>query len=1277
MNAVVPPLAEKPARARKPGSRHLARRLRGWGIGFLLLAAFVCGAAFAVSRVWLFPWLGEHREWVAAELSRASGVPVSIDSLAVDWAGPRPRLRLGGLTMHAGERAVLRLERVEATVAWRSLLWWMPYFHSLEIVAPSVELGRDKDGVFTVAGIRIMPRGDGGAPLAWLFEQYSVVVRDAAVVWNDELRGAPPLRLDDAQFVFNRGLVRHRFELKARPPAGLARALDMSGDVSQYGSGALTEISGRLQVSVEGADLGGWQPWVDYPFPVKGRGSVRLWLDSDGGGTVDASADLSLNNVETTLAADLPPLRLSRLGGRLQWHRMPDGIGFGARSLWLDAGGGKALDPMDFDVRLRHGENAAVIGGAFSASSLDLTALATLAGYLPLGKDVRAYLTEFAPRGHVRELALDWEGDAAAPRGWSLKANVENIGLAARGIVPGMNGISGWIEGDEKSGRFNIIGRDAWLDLPKVFENSHVAFASLEAKGGWRRGDERLAIVLDKVGFANADAEGTVSGRYWPASDGPGELDLTGNLTRAEGGAVWRYIPLVAGQNAYNWVKNGILQAKVTSARLELKGPMRDFPFRNGRGKFLVQIEANNGRLDYAAGWPVAEDIEASLRFEGPGVTIDARQGRIFGARLEPVRVRIADFSLGVVSVKGIAKGPSADFMRYVAKSPLSARLQGFPGPLRAEGNGHLNLDLTIPVRDLATTKVVGDYRFTGNRIHLGDGGLVLESAEGGLNFTAETLSIPAIRGRLLGGPFLLEGKTGATGLALHAQGRAEATAARKSMGWPLLGWLGGTADWRAEFNLGKDGHRLAVQSNLKGLHSRLPAPFAKEADSLLPLEIEAVSPGGDKPRLLTAKLGYWLNVLLVQDADGVLRGGVGLNQPSMLPKTAGVDVAASLDVLDVDAWQWSLGENGGNLDLPLTNVSLDARRMRAFGRAFSDLKLRVKFDGGGWRADIESVEAQGRIDWRRDGDGMLKARLRRLVLTDDAGGSDNNAPPRHLPGLDVRAERFAVSGRELGQLEVLASNQDGGWRLDSFAVYRPETQLIGSGVWRPVERQSKFDFTLTTSDTGTFAGAMGYSNIVRGGKAKLAGQLAWHGAPTGIDYPTLSGRLELNVENGRFERLEPGVGRLLGILSLQALPRRVTLDFRDVFSDGFVFSNIAGKIAVSNGVMRTDNIEIAGPAARVLMKGQADITAETQDLRVTVRPTLTESVAIGAAVVNPAAGAVAYLAQKVLGDPIEKMFSYDYEVTGNWVEPVVTKIRAQADKRAEVGNTETLHAVH
>jgi uncharacterized protein YhdP len=130
-------------------------------------------------------------------------------------------------------------------------------------------------------------------------------------------------------------------------------------------------------------------------------------------------------------------------------------------------------------------------------------------------------------------------------------------------------------------------------------------------------------------------------------------------------------------------------------------------------------------------------------------------------------------------------------------------------------------------------------------------------------------------------------------------------------------------------------------------------------------------------------------------------------------------------------------------------------------------------------------------------------------------------------------------------------------------------------------------------------------------------------------------------------------------VLSLQSLPRRLTLDFRDVFSEGFVFDGISGSIDIASGVMHTDNLKIAGPSARIWITGSANIEQETQDLRVMVQPTLSESVALGAAagLINPVAGVVTYLAQKVLSDPIEKMFAFRYAINGSWTDPVVSKI--------------------
>src|SRR5690606_1147893 len=156
--------------------------------------------------------------------------------------------------------------------------------------------------------------------------------------------------------------------------------------------------------------------------------------------------------------------------------------------------------------------------------------------------------------------------------------------------------------------------------------------------------------------------------------------------------------------------------------------------------------------------------------------------------------------------------------------------------------------------------------------------------------------------------------------------------------------------------------------------------------------------------------------------------------------------------------------------------------------------------------------------------------------------------------------------------------------------------RLAGSGQSQAAGRQrTRLDFSLETPDFGRLSTRLGYPDAVRGGQARLTGQLGWQGAPTRIDYPSLNGSLKLETGSGQFNKLEAGVGRLLGILSLQALPRRITLDFRDVFSEGFAFDRISGSIAVAAGVLRTEDLEIRGPAARIMLAGNADRAAARQ----------------------------------------------------------------------------------
>ena len=1277
----------------RPRSGFGPKRLLRWLKWLALAVCLLCAVLFAVARFWLPSWLNKNREWVAAELSKTSGVPVSIEGLRASWAGWRPSLRLSGLAVNGGEQAGgLRLEQVEAALAWSSLLYGMPYFDSLEIVGPQIELGRGKDGVFTVAGIRSEPWTDGkrGNPLAWLLAQSRVDISGAVVVWNDELRAAPPLRLTEVQFRLVRGLISHAFELKARPPAALATVLEAKGELSHYDPASLDKTDGNAYISLERADLGGWAAWVDYPFALKGSGGVRLWLDSDGAGAASLNADVTLNRAEATLAAGLPTLELDRLGGRLQYKHTPGGTTVGARGLWMETADGQTAVPIDFSLELlREGEQP-VSGGAFSARQLDLARLVQLAGYLPLDDKVRGLLAKYDPKGSLRDVAFAWKGDAAAPTAWTLNAKFENIGLAARGIVPGMNSISGTISGNREEGVYTLSGRNGWIDLPAVFEESRIPLASLAASGSWTRREGRLKVRLDALDFANDDAAGSVVGNYWPAEAGPGDIDLRGKLTRAEAAAIWRYIPRIAGQRAFDWVKDSIKQGKVSDVNVRLRGPLRRFPFRNREGEFVVTLQASEGRLDYAAGWPTLENIEGQLRFEGPGMFIDARLASVFGAKVTPLHVEIPDLREGVLALEGVASGPSADFLRFIAASPLPERLRDFTSSWRAEaGDGQLDLKLTIPLREPRAAQVSGIYRFAANRLRLGEDWPALEAAEGAVGFAGDKITLVSpVRGRLLGAPFMLEGKTGAEGLELSARGGLHADAAYQSFGWPWLASLDGSTDWRAQLVFGHDTGRVVVQSWFRGLRSRLPGPFAKESGDVWPLEFVMTASKPAKSRQFTAKIADWFDAAIERDASGAWRGGIGVNRAAV-PARKGIAVAATLQVLDVDAWKKVLDDNDAtpeddDAESPLASVVLDARRVWAFGRLFTALTLRVQSGAEGWKAHLESPEALGEIIWRRAGDGKLSARLRRLILSSEVkeianGENGNDVSPRRLPALDIRVERFVIGKGELGQLEVAAVNQDGGWRLDNLSIQQPGARFAGTGFWQPGKQHSQLDFTLVSEDAGKLIQAMGYPDMMQGGQAKLAGELGWQGPPIRIDYPSLSGALELDARNGRFERIQPGVGRLLGILSLQALPRRVTLDFRDVFSEGFTFDHIAGKVTVAGGVVSTNDsgIKITGPAAKIKMRGQANIASETQDLQVNVQPTLSESVAIGAAVANPVAGAVTYLAQKVLGYPIEKLFSYDYKITGNWIEPVVEKVGERQLKRSAVSDRGMLQEDH
>lgn len=1247
----------------------------------LIAAVLTCAAVVLSLRYWFLPNIENYREDIAATVSRAANLRITIARISGDWDGMRPHLKLEGISVYdkSGRRA-LELERVDSTLAWRSLPTWRLHFHALDIYQPALDVRRNSKGVMSVAGIEL-ERYSGGFT-DWLLQQPDVEVHNAVVSWTDELRGAPPLQLSGVSFqLVNRGR-RHRFGLRAVPPAELAAPIDMRGDVRGDSLQVLSDWNGKLFLQLDKVDLAAWNQWIDIPIKLtRGAGALRTWLTFRRHELAEAVADVRLAAVKARLRDDLPELELDALAGRLAWKHLPDGLEFSTAKLSLESGG-TSLEPADLLVRVtkdKQGTNT----GELHANALNLVALVTLADRLPLDAELRTEVVALSPRGTVHDLIVQWKGAWPDPESYSARGRFDGLAFNRWGKLPGVSGLSGTIDGTEKGGTLQVRGQRAALDLPRLFPEP-LTLDTLTGQVAWTRSAERVDLRLMNIAFANPDAAGTVSGSYRSAPQGPGEIDLTGSLARANARSVTRYIPLTVLKGSRPWLERALVAGQSHDVRFRMKGRLEDFPFKDEkRGLFHVQAKVTGGTLDYAERWPRIEGIEGDLQFRGTRMEFAARQGTISGVKLARVQGEIADLTARpeMLNITGEAEGATSEFLAFIAASPVTGMIDRFTEGMQAQGTGRLALKLSLPLGQLATTKVAGTYQLINNQVVLEHDLPPLGEANGRIEFTESSVRASGVSAVFLGGPVTIAAASQRdAGVRASLQGRINADNLRKAGGPAWMQHLRGSTDWRGILTVRDKVPELVIESNLQGISSSLPAPFSKQAGEAVAMRIARRAIGPQQDRVSFA-YGDAAKAELARRHDGkqtVIERGVvrfGGGEAGELDRP-GVWIRGALKSFDFD--EWLAFSRGGDAETSFSIAGADVKlgQVEFFGRRFHDLALTASPQTGATQFTLAGREVEGSATWRDEGKGRLTARLKKLSWP----ASDVKTPapvkpatqkPLDLPALDVAVEEFQLGSKQLGRLELNAVHQDRDWRIERLRIANADSVLTADGVWQGWQTQprTQMNVRMDVTNIGAALSRYGYPPGVRRGTAKVEGKLGWAGGPYDFDYPTMAGNLTIDAAKGQFVKLEPGLGKLLGILSLQALPRRITLDFRDVFSEGFLFDNITGTLKIDRGIATTDNFRIQGPSARVLMTGEVDLARETQKIRVRVSPHLSDSVSIAGAILGgPVAGVAAFVAQKLLKDPIEQLISFEYNVSGSWSDPQVARTERVALPTPEGG---------
>jgi len=1306
--------------------------------------------AWSALHIFIVPRIGDYREALQQQASKAIGVKIEIGSIRVQGGWLVPWFEVTDVKLFDLKgREALHLPRVLAAVSPRSVL--MGQFEQLDVEQPELEIRRDAQGHVWVAGLDTSVVGDGrGAD--WFFSQPEFLVRQGQVHWRDESRSndqqthAPVLTLSGVEVAVQNRWFRHDVSVEVTPPEVLGKRFTVRGKFQQAPwerAGDLTQWRGELFTDLPYVDLASLRQWVSMDKGLslqEGRGAVRLWTDVKEGQPVAVTADVALEAVDARLGKGLLPLALRHVHGRLGAQWSDDEVEISSQDLVFDTQEGEHWPGGLLRLSWR-GE--AFESGTLTADRLDLEALAQISQRLPLTDASRALLARAQPEGQVNQLKATWqkkEGDALhyTARGQVRQLSIQRDAQADSMLanLPGVQAAQVEFDVTQSGGKAHVSFRKGSLTLPLGLDEPRIDLSDASAQLAWQIKGDDVSVQFTQGRVANDDVAGEFNGNWKTGPHDarwPGVLDLTASMTRVQASHVHRYLPNSLSAEVRNYVRQAVLGGEGSRVNVRLHGNLNDMPFENPKlGEFRISAQVAQGHYAYVPppstkpkalpepAWPALTEVNGELVFERNTLRFTGRTQLkgVPDVTWQKVDARIADFSNAVVQVNGEARGPVQQVLDVIAKSALNELTGTVLQKSQASGEASYKLALTLPLDKLTTSQVQGSVVFTDNALQIIPGTPVLNRTRGTLQFSETGFQLKGLQAQLLGGEAQLQGglsfvdRQDKSPLQLTIKGELTADGLRQARELGFLSRLAqrakGKSEYSASVGLRRGQPELLITSNLKGMALSLPAPLAKPATTVMPLRIESQLTRESllpQARVMQDQFKVTLDRIVsatyVRDLTGtrtrVLRGGIAVG-PSVIGTVPMRDNAVGLNLqlpmVDLDAWNTALTEftgaplikgkapkqsvigsevdgDSGQDYLPAF-AALQADQIKVSDRVIHKVVIGGSRQQDLWRMNISADELNGSAEVRPSNGNtpaQLYARLAYLNIPPSLVPDVERMlteQPSSIPTLDIVVADLTLRGKKLGRLEIDAVNRVGAkaareWRLNKFNVTMPEATLTANGSWMadgPRLRRTQMSFVLAVKDSGGLLTRLGTPDAIRYGEGRLEGQVTWQGSPITLDYASLSGKLNMDIQKGQFLKTEPGAARLLGVLNLQALPRRLTLDFNDIFSDGFAFDFVRGDIRIEQGVAFTNNLQMKGVAAGALIEGSADLAHETQDLKVVVVPEINAGTAsLYMATINPLIGLTSYLAQMVLSKPLVRAGTTEFHVDGTWTNPRVVKV--------------------
>lgn len=1286
------------------------RRLWKWSAGTFAALVILLATVAGLFRL-LTPVVPSYRlqieQWASTQLHH----PVEIHSMGADWSwiGPEVTLQDARILSQDRHREIVAVQEVRLSLDWRAVIHGrLPKPSRVVLVGPRLEVDRDLKGDYSIRGLGKPAQGDvtdwRGTLQEALAQSAEIVVKEGQVTLFDARRpGALQFRHIGVRIDNNPA--DHRLHGEVLLPAELGK--DLSFDLSIQGEGVdFSKWDWQLQSKGQGLQLAKLLSYAPLDQIYLAGGSADISLDADS--KQDQLQRVKLG-VDARNLASAPPLGASSLPllqGDFDVLRTGTGWRVQARNLVLQRPGGAAWSKDDLDLEYAHATDGDSWSG--DANFLRLQDLAALTAWLPPSAADQAKRAQaFAPTGDVSgfKFKLRWDGRTA--QDWAVKGDLVDLGVHAAEGFPGLAGVTGDLDMAEDGGQVRIDAPSLQLDFRPLFRGVFRGTAHLLARinhdvQGWR-------FATDSFQISNADA--AAHGRaamQFPADGTAPVLDLDAAVDHADVRNKSLYLPVgIMPLQVVSWLDHSIRNGEVTSGSVAIHGKTSDFPFWDDKkGTFDIQFHVQHLELDYFPGWPGIKDLDADVRFLDQGLSAKAHSGTIDGLSIgDGTQAAFADLTSGVLKVDGNGKGPASGGLDFIRNGPLKQPLDGLLDGFAAKGDVGVDVHLMLPVKEAEEFKLQGnatlhDVSTWPEQVPA----LIATHLNGTVGFDNYGFFTSGVQGQLLGGPVAVtvqESHEQKASILLEAHGEAVAAPIGAALGYGSEHWLEGRSAWqvqgRVPMQSGAPGVDLSLHSDLSGLALGIPAPFGKAAAEARPLQVElrqenpgtlAVSGGYDEA------LGLRLDFSIRKGDSGFDRGELQLGDGSV-PKVTepGFALEGDLDSFDWDEWKPLLSaaapavagetqpaDRSSVIPAFLRSIDLTVGHATGFDQSIDDLHLTLQRNDAGWLGRVDSAPMVGSLAVPTvvDAEHPIVLNMDKVLLADKSAGglkqlakqaADPNRPksaaakldPRSIPALRFSIKQFQFGAMALSNFSLELVPRPDGIVLEDVKVADPSFAISGDGVWTisPAGQQrTTLDADVESKDVGKSLQSLGFDAGITGEKGSIVASLNWRDSPMGDVVPTLGGTIHVDLRDGQITEVKPGAGRLFGLLSITALPRRILLNFSDVFAKGFGYDSITGDFTLQEGDAYTQNLAIKGPAASIQLLGRTGLAKQDFDEALIVDPNVGSTLPVVAGLAaGLVPGAVVFLLTEVFKKPITKVGESRYHLTGTWDAPVLAKM--------------------